>query len=240
MTAGVLPSISTSPVRSASASGRSCQSTAASVPGGSRRPRRAAPRCRGRPRTSRSATRPRKPSSPSRSSTVTSTPVGGARVEQRPQRDHEGVGAEGGLALGNRRLAAPAPELEQDRLERQAALGQLVDARARGRRELAPAHEPGLLELAQALGEHVGAEAGQARPQVGEALRAEQQLAHHQQRPALADDVEGARDAAAVAVGPFLRHRRQSTHFGQKFHSSSWFLQLHDTVARLKRRKEPR
>jgi Glyoxalase-like domain len=40
--------------------------------------------------------------------------------------------------------------------------------------------------------------------QVGEALRAEQQLADDEQRPAVADDVERAGDAAAVAVSALL------------------------------------
>ena len=211
MTAGVLPSISTSPVRSASDSGRPCQSTAASVPGSlsivasgaSALPRAISSRP--------PATRERKRSSPSRSSHGHVEPVGGVRVEHRPERDHEGVGAERGVARRERRLAAPAAELEHERLEREAAVGQLVDARARRRRELAAAQEPGLLELAQALGEHVGAQVRQAGPQVREALRAEQQLADDQQRPALADDVEGARDAAAVAVGPFGGHDGEST-----------------------------
>ena len=204
MTAGVLPSISTSPVRSASDSGRPCQSTAASVPGSlSTVASGRLARC---PRASSSrppATRDRKRvlAEPQLDGDV--EPVGGSGVEQRLERDHEGVGAERGVARRERRLAAPAAELEDDRLEREAAVGELVDARARRRRELATAEEPGLLELAQALGEHVGAQVRQARAQVGEALRAEQQLAHDQQRPALADDIEGARDAAAVAVGPF-------------------------------------
>jgi hypothetical protein len=41
---------------------------------------------------------------------------------------------------------------------------------------------------------------GQAAPQVGEALGAKQQLANNEQRPALADQVEGVSEAAGVAV----------------------------------------
>jgi hypothetical protein len=41
---------------------------------------------------------------------------------------------------------------------------------------------------------------GQAGPQIGEALGAEQQLAHDQERPALADHVEGAGDPAWISV----------------------------------------
>ena len=70
------------------------------------------------------------------------------------------------------------------------ALGELVDPRAGGRRQRAAPHDPRRLELAQALGEDVGADVGQSGAQVGEALGPEQQLADDEQRPALADDVE--------------------------------------------------
>jgi hypothetical protein len=47
------------------------------------------------------------------------------------------------------------------------------------------AHHPGPLELAQALGEDVGARVGQAGPQVGEVLGAGQQLPGDQERSSL-------------------------------------------------------
>lgn len=84
-------------------------------------------------------------------------------------------------------------------LELMAPPGQLVHLGAGGRRQPAAAEDLGLLELAQALGEDVRAHVWQAGPQIGEALRAEQQLAHDEQRPALADDVERARHPAAVS-----------------------------------------
>jgi hypothetical protein len=50
--------------------------------------------------------------------------------------------------------------------------------------------------------------------QVGVALRPEYQLAHHEQRPALADQVEAARDRATVAVCPHRRHdEKHNEHF---------------------------
>jgi hypothetical protein len=123
------------------------------------------------------------------------------RVEQRPERDHERVGADPRVLGGReRRDAAPAAEREHDRLELPATRGERVDLGARGGRELVVLEDPGRLEVAQALREDVGAEVGQAGAQVGEALGAEQQLAHDEERPALADDVEGAGDATAIPV----------------------------------------
>ena len=117
-----------------------------------------------------------------------------------------------GLARGEGGDAAEAPEREDDRLELAPALGELVDPRSRGRGERAATHDARLLEVAQALGEDVGAHVGEPGAQVGEALGAQQQLAHHEQGPALADDVEGARDPAAVAVCAFARgHGSKST-----------------------------
>ena len=43
---------------------------------------------------------------------------------------------------------------------------------------------------------------GQRGAQVGEPTVADQQLAHDQQRPAVADDVEGDGDRAVLVVGP--------------------------------------
>ena len=47
---------------------------------------------------------------------------------------------------------------------------------------------------------------GQVCPEVGEALRAEDELAHDEQCPALTHDVEGAGDAARVAVRALASH----------------------------------
>ena len=84
-----------------------------------------------------------------------------------------------------------------------AALGRRRVHRAGGgRRELLVLDDALGLEVAQALGEEVGGDAGECPPQVGEATVAGQQLAHDQQRPPVADDVEGGGDRAVLVVGP--------------------------------------
>ena len=60
---------------------------------------------------------------------------------------------------------------------------------------------------------------GRPVAEVGEALRAEQQLAHDQQRPALADDVEGMGETTGLSVGALGRHRGQSSRVNCKFTS---------------------
>jgi hypothetical protein len=72
-------------------------------------------------------------------------------------------------------------------LELGAVLGQLVDHGRGGRRQFAPPHDAGGLELAQARGEHVRADAREAEAQVRVALGPAEQLADDQQRPPLAD-----------------------------------------------------
>ena len=112
---------------------------------------------------------------------------GAARREQGLEGDHERIGADGGVVGGRERgHAAPAPEREHDGLELGAAVGERVDLGARRRWQLVAHHHPRGLEVAQALGEDVGAQVGQAGAQVGEALGPQQQLAHDEQGPALA------------------------------------------------------
>ena len=82
-----------------------------------------------------------------------------------------------------------------------APVGQLVE-RAAGAALL---HDAAGLQLAEALRQHVRARA-QADPQIAEALRPEQQLAHDQQGPALTDDVERAGDAAGISVAAKAAH----------------------------------
>ena len=138
--------------------------------------------------------------------------LGAGRSEKGLQRDDDGVDADLRFTRGEGGHAAEAPERQHDGLELAPALGELVDPRARGRRERAPTHDARLLELAQALGEDVGADVGEAGAQVGEALGAEQQLADDEQGPPLTGDVEGSRDPAAVAVGALgRRHGAKST-----------------------------
>jgi len=95
------------------------------------------------------------PSSPSGSSSVARSRRRRS-VEARAHRRGHRVGAERGVALQRIRSCGPVPERDDDVLQLAAAVGQLVDTRARGQRELALQDDPGLLELAQALGEHAG------------------------------------------------------------------------------------
>ena len=131
----------------------------------------------------------------------------GLRVERGQEREQERVDAE--LASGQRRgAAAPAREREDHRLEPATPLRQLVDGRVGRWSELAPLNRAAVLELVQALREHVGARARQPRPQVGEALGAEDELAHHQERPALAHAVQSPGDAAGIVVAAQSGHAR--------------------------------
>ena len=126
--------------------------------------------------------------------------LGPLGIEHRLQREHHRVDAELAPLRRERRLASPPAEGEHDRLELPAPVGQLVHARAGRRGELGALHDARLLELAQPLGQHVRADVGQAGAQVGEALGPEQQLANHEQRPSLPDEVERAGDPAGVSV----------------------------------------
>ena len=87
-----------------------------------------------------------------------------------------------------------------------AVLGELVDPR-RGRRvEPSPPDDAALLERLQARGEDVRAAAVEPGVQIRVAQRALlEQLADDEQRPALADEVEGVRDRAVLVVA--LGHR---------------------------------
>ena len=151
--------------------------------------------------------------------------VGGARSEERLEGDDHGIDADLRLARREGSDAAEAPEREDDGLELLSTLGELVDPRAGGRRQRAAPQYSGGLELAQALGEDVGADVGQPRAQVGEALGAEQQLADDEQRPALADDVEGPRDPAAVAVRALRRRHGTSLPCNWFVVLVTWFFQ---------------
>ncbi len=103
--------------------------------------------------------------------------------------------------LGRRRRAgAPGAETGHDQLQLFAPLGQLVDLGRRRRRQFATMDDAGLLELTQTLGEDVGACVWQSATEVGEALRAEQQLAHDEKGPTLPDQVEGEGEATGIPV----------------------------------------
>ena len=109
------------------------------------------------------------------------------------------------------RERGPAPERKDDLLEITAPVGERVDVRRRRRRELVALDDARALEFAQAIGDDVGARVREASLEIGETLRPEQQLADHEQRPALADEIESVGDRAAIAVCTLGRHVRTHT-----------------------------
>ena len=73
--------------------------------------------------------------------------------------------------------------------------------------------DAGLLQAHQALRQHVGADAGEVCPDLAEAAGAEDQLAHDEQRPTLADELQGERGTASVVVPTLARRRGASSYF---------------------------
>jgi hypothetical protein len=108
-------------------------------------------------------------------------------------------------AAGDHEREGPAHELAHDGPQRAAPRRGAVERRRHRRRRLDPLEQALGLEVAQALGQEVRRDARQAVAQVGEAAVAQEQLAHDEQGPTVADDVERPGHAAELAVGP---HRR--------------------------------
>ena len=147
---------------------------------------------------------PRPPcaSSPTPSSTTCRAATSTAIARPAPIRRPTTPTPAGGCGTGN---GATLPKRPSSRITGSSSAPRSVSSytRRRGRRvERALAHQARGLQLPQALGEHVGADLREPGAQVGEALGPEQQLAHDQQRPALAHEVERPRHAAAISVGP--------------------------------------
>ena len=86
-------------------------------------------------------------------------------------------------------------------------LGELVDPGGGRRRQRPLRDDSARLEVAQAGGEDVRADAGEARDEVGVALRAAHQLEDDQERPPLADQAERVGHRAVLVVA--LVHARQ-------------------------------
>ena len=107
----------------------------------------------------------------------------GLGVEERAQGEDDRVGADLTVLGRGRRPRAPGAQLGHYRLQLGTPLGQLVDMGRRRRGQFATMEYTDPLELAQTLGEDVGACVGQPVTEVGEALRAEQQLAHDEKAP---------------------------------------------------------
>ncbi len=127
-------------------------------------------------------------------------------IEERAQCQHDRVGADLRRLRREGRAGAPGAEAGHDRLQLPAPIGQLVD-RGRGRRrQPALAHHAALLKLTETLCQDVRARVRQPVLEVREALRAEQQFTHDEQRPPLADKVEGVGEPTCLAVGALRRH----------------------------------
>src|SRR5947207_615536 len=96
----------------------------------------------------------------------------------------------------------PAPQRMHGGLQLATASGETEEGGGHGGRRLLTLDDSGPLEVAQALGEQVGRDAGEAVAEVGvPAAVSQQQLANDQHGPAVADDVQRLRDAAVLAVG---------------------------------------
>ena len=146
-------------------------------------------------------------------------------LRRRLQDDPQRVGQPGRFDLVDfvhaEEVEAPAGELEDRALEAAAELGQLVDDAGGRGFELAAADDPFRLEVAQPLGQHVGRGSADGAVEFGEAQRPEQQLAHDQQRPALPDPVEGAGEAARLAVVATC-HSVEFYQLNWKFKVAAW------------------
>ena len=95
----------------------------------------------------------------------------------------------------------PARERADHGRERRAGLGELVDRRGGGRREPPARDHAARLELLEPGREHVRRAARQPLVEIAVAQRAVLELAHEQQRPALADEVERVGHRAVLVVG---------------------------------------
>ncbi len=124
------------------------------------------------------------------------------RGDRRPQRLLEP--ARRVLDVGWRRaerLQAPARERADHGGERCAGLGQLVHRRGGGRRKPSARDHAARLELPEPGGEHVRRAPGQPLVEIAVAQWAVLELAHEQQRPPLADEVERVGHRAVLVVG---------------------------------------
>ena len=182
-----------------------------------------APGCRGLPRSQPPAQPPRRGQLDLASADIDAKPppiqsqliaggqaLCGLGVEERAQGEDDRVGAD---LLGPGRLGRPRPpgaEPGDDRLQPHAPVGQLVHPGAGRWIQLPPPYGSRSLELAKSLCQDVGAGGWQALAQVGEALRAQQQLANDQQRPTLADEVESVGETTRLAIGALGCHGPKS------------------------------
>jgi hypothetical protein len=101
---------------------------------------------------------------------------------------------------------APAAEREHDLLELAAVVGELVDGGGGRRRQRPLPDHARVLQPAKPRREDVRADPGQGAGEVGVALGPEQEVADDEERPPVADQIEGVRDAAVLVVGSLV-HR---------------------------------
>jgi hypothetical protein len=127
-------------------------------------------------------------------------PLGGLRVERRPEGEDEGIDLQRGFAGPPGGASTLVPQRHDNRLELQPPFRELVASRGRRRRELTPSYCPDAFQLARPLGEDIGAHTRQARPEGGEGLRPQQETSHHQERPSLTYQVKCMCSGAAVIV----------------------------------------
>src|SRR5271170_1323247 len=122
--------------------------------------------------------------------------AGGARSVRRDGARVLGMLEHPARAVGRVVLVAPAEQVANDGPQAQALVGQDVLSVAVAAPHLL--EHAGLTQGLQALGEY-GARHPQVRGEVAEAAHAEERVAHDQQRPALADDLESARERAPLS-----------------------------------------
>ena len=108
----------------------------------------------------------------------------------------------GALSCEHQRRAPP-DQLVHGRSQLSTPIGELVAALC------VTTDDPRTLELAQPLGEEVGGDACQAVLELAVARGANQQLAHDEEGPPVADHVEGFGEGAVLVVGTHA----QSLHF---------------------------
>jgi hypothetical protein len=126
------------------------------------------------------------------------------RIEVVPAAVHERVGR--GV---HRPLVTPGAQHLEHRPQFLAGLGELVLIARRVIAVLTANHQTGRFQRAQPRGEPVAGRAGVLRDHV-EPLVAEGDLAHGQQCPLLADQIQGRRHRAGAA-GQFLAHNDKLT-----------------------------
>src|SRR5262245_50122298 len=97
-------------------------------------------------------------------------------------------------------LSPPGRQRRDDHAELLALGGELVLRARRVLRALAPAHEPVRLHEPQPVGQDVGRDALERAQQVLEPPRPGQQVANHEQGPAVADQLERLRDRAGLVI----------------------------------------